>query len=94
MPHSVPRLVFHWRAFGGATVAYSVHIIHTPGPAMDKPSVNITATGTVPRVDRKFAVRLPCTGLTNGEIDFLLQVSGTQGKREGPFRKREKNERG
>lgn len=76
VPSQVDGLEFHWHSLAGTpNVAYSIHIIHTAGPAMDRPQlVNISATGIVPKVDAKFAVRLPCTGHVSAEVDFLLQV--------------------
>ena len=76
VPYQVDELVFHWHSLPGTpNVAYSVHIIHTAGPAMERPHlVNISATGIVPKVDTSFAVRFPCTGKVTDEVDFLLQV--------------------
>lgn len=74
-------LVFHWQSLPGTpNVAYSIHIIHTAGPAMERPHlVNISSTGIVPKVDAQFAVRFPCTGKATAEVDFLLQVKVLDG---------------
>ena len=58
-------------------VYYSIHLIHSSGPAMDPPALNVSATGVVPEEDGggKFAVSLPCTGKATAEVDFLLEES-------------------
>ena len=58
------------------TVYYSIHLIHSSGPAMDPPALNVSATGMVPEEEGggKFAVSLPCTGKATAEVDFLLEV--------------------
>jgi hypothetical protein len=57
-------------------VRYSIHVIHSSGPAMDPPKLNVSATGAVPsgRWGGRFAVTLPCTGRATAEIDFLIEV--------------------
>ncbi len=55
-------------------VAYSIHVIHTPGAAMRRPALNVSAVGVVPEEEEAFAVHFPCTGLASGAVDFLLQV--------------------
>lgn len=59
------------------TVYYSIHLIHSSGPAMDPPALNVSETGVVPEEDGggKFAVSLPCTGKATAEVDFLLEVN-------------------
>ena len=63
--------------YGHEAVYYSIHLIHSSGPAMDPPALNVSATGVVPEEDGggKFAVSLPCTGKATAEVDFLLEVS-------------------
>jgi hypothetical protein len=48
--------------------------IHTPGPAMDSPTLNISMAGLVPTYPDKFRLFFPCTGKVNAEVDTLLQV--------------------
>lgn len=46
---------------------------------MDRPTLNISSTGVVPmKENSQFAVIFPCTGIAEGEIDFLLQVNDAQ----------------
>ena len=62
--------------YGHDAVYYSIHLIHSSGPAMDPPALNVSATGVVPEEEGggKFAVSLPCTGKATAEVDFLLEV--------------------
>ena len=64
------------------TVYYSIHLIHSSGPAMDPPELNVSSTGVVPEGDGggKFAVSLPCTGKATAEVDFLLEVRKCSGQ--------------
>lgn len=81
IPYQVSALIFHWKATR-PNVGYSIHIIHSPGPAMDRPTLNISSTGVVPmKENSQFAVIFPCTGIAEGEIDFLLQIKFTFNKR-------------
>ncbi len=64
---------------GEQPVSYSLHAVHTPGAAMGRPSFNVSAVGEVPEAGEDgdgetLAVELPCTGLADGEAQFLLQV--------------------
>ena len=45
---------FTWKARPGSSVPYKLTFIHTPGPAMEAPSVNISQTGLVPTYPDKF----------------------------------------
>ena len=66
---------FTWRARPGSSVPYKLTFIHTPGPAMAAPSVNISQTGLVPTYQDKFRLHFPCTGRVAAQVETLLQVS-------------------
>ncbi len=58
-----------------ADVLYSIHVIHSTGPAMDPPRLNVSTTGVVPGGEGgRFAVSLPCTGKATAEISLIIEV--------------------
>ena len=54
IPADVDHIAFTWKARPGSSVPYKLTFIHTPGPAMEAPSVNISQTGLVPTYPDKF----------------------------------------
>ena len=75
IPAGVDHIDFTWRARPGSSVPYKLTFIHTPGPAMAAPSVNISQTGLVPTYPDKFRLHFPCTGRVAAQVETLLQVS-------------------
>ncbi len=76
VPYDMDALTFHWRSSPASRVSYAIHVIHAPSRAMDEPVViNAEAEGRVPSKERRFAVKLPCTGKVAARVDFLVQVS-------------------
>merc|ERR1711962_1297767 len=75
IPAKVHHIDFTWRAGPHESVPYKMTFIHTPGPAMDPPTVNISPAGLVPTYTDKFRLHFPCTGKVAAEVDTLLQVS-------------------
>ena len=74
IPAEVDHIDFTWRARPGSSVPYKLTFIHTPGPAMAAPSVNISQTGLVPTYQDKFRLHFPCTGRVAAQVETLLQV--------------------
>lgn len=75
IPAAVDHIDFTWKARPGSSVPYKLTFIHTPGPAMDPPSVNISQTGLVPTYPDKFRLMFPCTGKVAAQVETLLQVN-------------------
>lgn len=75
IPASVDHIDFTWKARPGSSVPYKLTFIHTPGPAMDPPTVNISQTGLVPTYPDKFRLMFPCTGKVAAQVETLLQVT-------------------
>ncbi len=75
IPAEVDHIDFTWRASPHTAVPYKMTFIHTPGPAMDPPTLNVSMAGLVPTYADKFRLYFPCTGKVNAEVDTLLQVS-------------------
>ena len=74
IPADVDHIDFTWKARPGSSVPYKLTFIHTPGPAMAAPSVNISQTGLVPTYLDKFRLFFPCTGKVAAQVETLLQV--------------------
>jgi hypothetical protein len=74
IPAEVDHIDFTWRASPHTAVPYKMTFIHTPGPAMDPPTLNVSMAGLVPTYADKFRLHFPCTGKVNAEVDTLLQV--------------------
>ena len=74
IPADVDHVDFTWRTGRNTAVPYKMTFIHTPGPAMDPPTVNISMAGLVPSYTDKFRLHFPCTGKVSAEVDTLLQV--------------------
>ena len=74
IPAEVDHIDFTWRASPHTAVPYKMTFIHTPGPAMDPPTLNVSMAGLVPTYPDKFRLNFPCTGKVNAEVDTLLQV--------------------
>ncbi len=74
IPAEVDHIDFTWRASPHTAVPYKMTFIHTPGPAMDPPTLNVSMAGLVPTYADKFRLYFPCTGKVNAEVDTLLQV--------------------
>ena len=74
IPADVDHIDFTWKARPGSSVPYKLTFIHTPGPAMAAPSVNISQTGLVPTYLDKFRLYFPCTGKVAAQVETLLQV--------------------
>jgi hypothetical protein len=74
IPADVDHIDFTWRARPGSSVPYKLTFIHTPGPAMAAPTVNISQTGLVPTYPDKFRLLFPCTGKVAAQVETLLQV--------------------
>lgn len=75
IPADVDHIDFTWRARPGSSVPYKLTFIHTPGPAMAAPSVNISQTGLVPTYPDKFRLLFPCTGKVAAQVETLLQIT-------------------
>ena len=75
IPAGVDHIDFTWRARPGSSVPYKLTFIHTPGPAMAAPSVNISQTGLVPTYPDKFRLHFPCTGRVAAKVETLLQIT-------------------
>lgn len=75
IPATVDHIDFTWRARPGSSVPYKLTFIHTPGPAMEAPSVNISQTGLVPTFQDKFRLSFPCTGKVAAQVETLLQIT-------------------
>jgi len=82
IPAEIDHIDFSWRASPREAVTYKMTFIHTPGLAMDPPSVNVSMAGLVPTYTDKFRLTFPCTGKVDAEVDTLLQVSLDLGSRE------------
>jgi hypothetical protein len=80
IPAEVDHIDFTWRASPHTAVPYKMTFIHTPGPAMDPPTLNVSMAGLVPTYADKFRLYFPCTGKVNAEVDTLLQVNLEAGK--------------
>merc|ERR1719430_2987130 len=72
IPASVDHIDFTWKARPGSSIPYSLTFIHTPGPAMDPLTVNISQTGLVPTYTDKFRLFFPCTGRVDAQVETLL----------------------
>jgi len=75
IPADVDHIDFTWKARPGSSVPYKLTFIHTPGPAMEAPSVNISQTGLVPTYPDKFRLFFPCTGKVAAQVETLLQIT-------------------
>jgi len=75
IPADVDHIDFTWKARPGSSVPYKLTFIHTPGPAMAAPSVNISQTGLVPTYLDKFRLYFPCTGKVAAQVETLLQIT-------------------
>ena len=74
IPAEVDHIDFTWQAQTGEAIPYKMTFIHTPGPAMEALSVNVSMAGLVPTYVDKFRLMFPCTGKVAAEVDTLLQV--------------------
>ena len=81
----VDHIDFTWKAAPHSAVPYKMTFIHTPGPAMDPPTVNISMAGLVPTYTDKFRLYFPCTGKVAAEVDTLLQVQQPDMYRRGGY---------
>ena len=84
IPADIDHIDFSWKATPGSSVPYKLTFIHTPGPAMDPPTVNVSVTGLVPTHEDKFRLMFPCTGRAAAVVDTLLQISLTLKRKKKP----------
>lgn len=75
IPADIDHIDFTWSATPRSAIPYKITFIHTPGPAMDPPKVNVSLSGLVPTHEDKFRLYFPCTGKAAAEVDTLLQIS-------------------
>ncbi|XP_024080750.1 tyrosine-protein kinase Dnt isoform X2 [Cimex lectularius] len=77
VPASLNELTFTWKSLAGKPLPYSIVVESSDPEAMRPAQLNISSQGNVPTTNQTFAIRLPCSGVTEAEVDVVITVNIT-----------------
>ncbi|XP_073991365.1 tyrosine-protein kinase Dnt isoform X2 [Rhodnius prolixus] len=77
VPATVNELHFTWQSLASRPLPYTISVDASDTQAMLPARLNISNQGMVPTVVQTFSIVLPCSGLTNAEVDLIISINVT-----------------